>query len=158
MLIVETGEGVANAESLCSVAFFRDYHAKRGTDTAMIAEEIVEQLLRKATDYIKYRFGEFFAGVPYFVDQPLPFPRRPSLTVPLPIVEATAELALIARTTPLMPTITRGKKKVKVGPLEVEYDGAAATAPKFVSAAMRIAAYVTGAAFGGGVNVSLVRS
>ena len=141
-LIVEDGTGIANAESLCSVAFFRDYHAKRGTDVTALEDATVEQLLRKATDYFVATYGAALNGVPIYVDQPLPFPHSNATGVPLLIQQAIAELAFIAKATPLMPNITRGKKSVKVGPLAVEYDGNSAVSTNFVAASLRIAPFL----------------
>lgn len=144
-LIVETGAGVANADSLTSVAFADDFHAKRGNVAwGPLDLEVKEQLLRKATDYAVNVYAPHLAGRTLFVNQTLPFPRFPwGAVVPTIIQQAIAELALIARTTPLMPNITRGKKRVKVGNLEVEYDGNAATSTNFVAASLRFATFMT---------------
>ena len=151
MLIVEDGTGIANAESLVSVEFADDYHAKRGNAAwAALDLETKEQLLRKANDYFVGIYGERFAGAKYYVNQFLPFPRdKWPGDAPELIKQALAELALIARTTPLMPTITRGKKRVKVGPIDVEYDGNSATSKKFVAASLRIAPFLGGFSSGG---------
>lgn len=157
-LIVEDGTGIANAESLTSVAFFRDYHAKRGNaSAAALTDEVVEQLLRKATDYFVAIYGQSLNSVPAVLGQALPFPRLLwALTVPLLIQQGIVELALIAKTTPLMPNITRGKKRVKIGPLEVEYDGNAPTSTNFVAASLRFAPFVS--SFSTGPFAKLVRT
>lgn len=160
-LIVEDGTGVANAESLASVEFADAYHEARGNAgwASVASTEIKEQLLRKATDCIVAMYASAWAGVPVKADQAMPFPRYVAgrnIGLPLSIQQATAELALIGKTTPLMPSITRGKKKVKVGPLEVEYDGTSATATKFVAASLRIAPFLSGLA--SGAMAKLIRS
>lgn len=145
-LVVEDGTGKADAESLTSVAFFMDYHAKRGnTAAATLTEETVEQLLRKANDYFSGVYAGSLRGVPLFSIQALSFPRDlwPG-EPPVAIQQAIAELALIAKSTPLMPSISRGKKRVKVGPLEVEYDGTSSTSTNFVAASLRIAPFLSG--------------
>ena len=144
-LIVEDGTGKPDAESLASVAFADAYHAGRGNAAwAATDAEVKEQLLRKATDYIVSMYAGSWAGLELVAGQALPFPRSPwGLVVPVPIQQACAELALIAKTTPLMPNVTRGKKRVKVGPLEVEYDGNAATSTKFVAASLRIGPFLS---------------
>lgn len=149
-LIVEDGTGIADAESLTTVVFFRDYHAKRGNATAAaLTDEVVEQLLRKATDYAVAVYAGSWGSVEVFAGQALPFPRQQwGLAVPVGIQQAITELALIARTTPLMPNITRGKKSVKVGPIAVEYDGNAATSTKFVAASLRFAIFLSSLASG----------
>lgn len=160
-LIVEDGTGVANAESLASVAFADTYHANRGNiawgDIADVATK--EQLLRKATDYAVAKYAGLWAGVPVSEAQFLPFPRTVNGTnigLPVSIQQAIAELALSAKTSPLMPNIVRGKKKVKVGPIEVEYDGNSAVATTFVAASLRFAPFLSGVA--SGAMVKLVRT
>lgn len=160
-LIVEDGTGIAGAESLASVAFSDSYHAARGNSgwTDIASVEIKEQLLRKATDYIVAMYAGAWAGTPVKSDQAMPFPRYvagSNIGLPLSIQQATAELALIAKSTPLLPSVTRGKKRVKVGPLEVEYDGNAATSTKFVAASLRIGPFLSGLA--SGAMVKLIRS
>lgn len=160
-LIVEDGTGVANADSLASVAFADQYHADRGNAgwASVASTEVKEQLLRKATDYAVAMYSGLWNGVEVVAGQSLPFPRiiaGKNVGVPLSVKQAIAELALIAKTTPLMPNVTRGKKKVKVGPLEVEYDGNSATATKFVAASLRFGPWLSGIATG--AMVKLVRS
>lgn len=147
-LIVENGTGVVNAESLANVAFFRSYHADRGNDSAAEPTDlVVEQLLRKATDYIVGKYSGSWAGVQVLLTQSLPFPRivnGVNIGLPLFIQQGVVELALIAKTSALLPSVNRGKKRVKIGPLEVEYDGNNPTATKFVAASMRFAPYLSG--------------
>lgn len=75
-LIVETGEVIPGAESLCSVEYADAYHAVRGnsnwTDLTTSAKE---QALRKATDYIEGQYSERWAGYKKDADQPLDWPR-----------------------------------------------------------------------------------
>jgi len=157
-LIVEDGSAVPDAESLASVAFADAYHASRGNVSwANLSEEVKEQLLRKATDYVVAKYAGNWASSPVYVSQALPFPAVAyGATVPVLVQQAVAELALIARTTPLMPTVTRGKKKVKVGPLEVEYDGNSPTAADFAAASLRLATFLSTNA--SGVFSKLVRT
>lgn len=141
MLIVEDGTGVANAESLASVAFCDTYHADRGNAAwGAFTLQVKEQQLRKATDYAVAVYNNAWSGLPVASGQSLPFPRivdSLNVGVPLSIKQAIAELALIAKTTPLMPNVTRGKKRVKIGPIDIEYDGSAPTSVKFISASLR---------------------
>lgn len=155
-LVVEDGTGLPNAESLASVAFIDAYHAARGNVAwaAIAAVETKEQLARKATDYLVYRYSGLWANLQLTTTQALPFPRT-VYGLPLAIQQAVAELALIASTTPLTPNVTRGKKRVKVGPIEVEYDGNAETSTKFVAASLRIGPYLSGTS---GIFARLVRT
>lgn len=160
-LIVEDGTGVIGAESLASVQFADTYHAARGNAgwASVASTEVKEQLLRKATDYAVAMYAGAWNGTPVKADQAMPFPRYiagANVGLPLSIQQAIAELALIAKTTPLMPNVTRGKKRVKVGPLEVEYDGNAATSTKFVAASLRFGPWLSGVATG--AMVKLIRS
>lgn len=73
-LIVETGEGLANAESLVDLPFLKSFASSRGhiisTDDA-----VLEQQLRKANDYI-FSIEGGLKGVRATAGQSLPFPRR----------------------------------------------------------------------------------
>lgn len=153
MLTVEDGTGLSNADSYVSVADADAYHEARGnTVWATLALERKEQLLRIASDYITYIFGPSFIGVRYKATQSLAWPRYSStdytlfeLGVPREIKEATAELALVANSTSLMPNqTTMRKKSVKVGPIAVEYDASSWTGPRFVAATSRLAAFLGG--------------
>lgn len=160
-LIVEDGTGVEGAESLASVEFADAYHAARGNAAwaAIASTEIKEQLLRKATDYAVGVYYGSWLGSQVSSAQALPFPRYvngSNVGVPLSIQQAIAELALIAKTTSLMPNVTRGKKRVKVGPIEVEYDGASPASTKFVAASLRFSPWLSGMV--NGAMVKLVRS
>lgn len=157
-LIVEDGTGKPDAESLASVEFADIYHANRGnTVWATLDTAIKEQLLRKATDYAVTLYATVWGSLPMFAGQALPFPRvQWGAIVPPTIQQAIAELALTARSTPLMPNVTRGKKRVKVGSLEVEYDGNAATSTQFVAATLRFAPFLS--ALTGGPFARLVRT
>lgn len=158
-LIVEDGTGIPDAESLASVAFFRDYHGKRGNDVTGLVDETIEQLLRKATDYSVATYAGMWVGIPATDHQNMPFPRiigGVNVGVPVFVQQAIAELALYSRTTPLMSNMTRGKKKVKIGPLEVEYDGNSPVATLFTSASLRFQPYLV-ASLGTGFNAKLVR-
>lgn len=159
-LIVEDGSGVADAESLASVAFADAYHEARGNGAwAALTTEVKEQLLRKATDYIVGTYFNAWSGALVNANQALPFPRivgGSNVGVPLSIKQGTAELALIARSTSLTPVVKRGKKKVKVGPLEVEYDGNAPTATLFTAVSLRFGPWLN--APGNSAMVRLIRT
>ena len=116
-------------ESPISVAGADAYHAARGNAAwaAIADEETKEQLLRKATDYMIATYNEAWSSTVQTMIQ-----------VPLLMAQAAAELALIAKTTPLLTNITRGKKRVKVGPLEVEYDGNGSMQTQFVFASRKL--------------------
>jgi hypothetical protein len=120
-------------ESPISVAGADSYHALRGNVAwAALTLDVKEQLLRKAGDYLKDVYGGVWSATVIAM-----------LTVPTAMAQAAAELALIGKTTPLVPNMTRGKKKVKIGPLEVEYDPVATTANLFIIATRKLTAVLS---------------
>ena len=151
-LIHEDGTGVLNADSYVSVAEADAYHSLRGNDAwGLIGTETKEALLRKASDYITDKYRGAFIGNVYYNGNILAWPRFSheiryynllSVGVPLEVRQATAELALIANTENLTPNISRGKKRVKVGSIEVEYDGNSPMQTQFVTASLRLTAYL----------------
>lgn len=130
MLIVEDGTGVVGADSFASVAEADAYHVAFGnTAWASLPEATKEVLLRTATRYVRLNYQTAFTAWPLalYAD------RLKALK------DATAELAFIARGGSLMPTKSRGKKKIKIGPLEVEYDAEAVSGERFTIVAAILA-------------------
>ena len=116
-------------ESSISVADADAYHAARGNaEWAGLDLVVKEQLLRKATDYIIATYGNVWSATVKLMT-----------VAPLLLAQATAELALAAKSGPLIPIGTRGKKRVKIGPLEVEYDDASTVKNLFVFASRKLA-------------------
>ena len=65
-MIVETGAGVANANSYTTVAFIQAYFDDRGGNAAwdaLASDTEREHILIKATDYIEKRFGQDTRGM-----------------------------------------------------------------------------------------------
>ena len=105
---LEDGTGVAGANALITVAFFREYHTDRGragVDVTTIPDATAQALIIRATDFIVKRWGESFKGCRLTDTQGLPFPRediyidgveQPEDAVPLGIQQAAAEYALRA--------------------------------------------------------------
>lgn len=157
MFVVEDGSGKADANSLCSVEFADAYHADRGNaGWEALTTAVKQQNLVKATDYFVGTFESLLLGSPIYTTQALPYPRV-GWGVPRGIQQGIAELALVAKSTPLTPNVTRGKKKVKVGPLEVEYDGNSSVATKFVAASLKFGPFLMGK-LNGISQAKLVRS
>lgn len=166
MLIVENGTGLPNADSYVSLAEADEYHLKRGNQMwGNLSAERREQLLRLASDYITYIFGNVFVGVRAVSSQSLAWPRISTVDytlynqgVPRQIREATAELALVQNTTPLMPNVrSAAKKKVKVGSIEVEYVASGYTGPRFLAATSRLGEFVN-QMLGSGLHAKVVRT
>jgi len=123
--VVETGAGVAGANSLCSVAFADAYFAERGITAWTGDTNAVKQpALIRATDYIETRFGLRFKGSKSNDDQALSWPRDDVAILPPAISKAAAEYALRALTQTLAPdpVIDESNRLVyidasKVGPI-----------------------------------------
>lgn len=175
-LVVETGSGSATAESYISVTDATTYHSDRGNAAwaALASDTVREQLLRKATEYMLQVYRQAWKGVRMTSTQALDWPRgyvylEPVITganqefpnlvadniVPTEVKRACAELALKANSGPLAPDLTQGKKKVKVGPLETEYDQYSPQTKRYRSIDLMLAPFLVST---GGVNVRLVRS
>jgi hypothetical protein len=89
-----------------------------------------------------YGAGQGFYGTYDYLD---------AHTIPTELKDAVAELALIAKSTPLSPTQKQAKKRVKVGPLEVEYDSASPQANRFIGATAKLAIFIGGISSSGGM-------
>ena len=76
-MIVETGAGVANANSYTTVAFIQSYFDDRGGNDSWDALSAADQavILIKATDYIEKRFSEKWIGEKNDNNNPLYWPR-----------------------------------------------------------------------------------
>lgn len=154
-LIPEDGTGLANADSLCSLAFADQHHADRGiTLWASMTTAEREQALRRATDFMGEVYRRKWAGYRVKETQALDWPREwvprepierppnvaplsifnatyyPSDAVPLEVQRACAELAYRAGFGPLAPDVERETLREKLDVLEVEYNP---NAPAFVS-------------------------
>jgi hypothetical protein len=145
-LVTETGAGLANAESYCSVSDADAYHANRGNAAwALALDQDKEAALRNATTFLEGRFGQFWGGYRVTQSQALSWPRYgtyysdgmarqsafliPQDVVPPEIRDACARLALSALAGDLLPDIDRGGqiKRERIGPIEVEYESGADT-------------------------------
>jgi len=133
MLTIESGTGLADAESYASVAAADARCASLGqTAWAALAEPSKEIALRKATLFMA-TYRTRWAGRRVYQHQALDWPRYnvavdgfivPSTIVPLDIVNACIDLAVRATAEDLLPDLDTGSnviKKTKVGPLEDEY-------------------------------------
>ena len=135
-LIVETGAGVANANSFVTVEVVKAYAANRGVALPAEDDAVAIQLI-KATDAIKM-YSNRLAGTLVSGEQALPYPRSnvpvpgypgyvyEDETLPPALMEAQLQFALaINAGVELFPTIS-GKfiKRRKIGPIETEYSEA----------------------------------
>lgn len=140
-LVTEDGTGRADAESYISVADATAYHAGRGNAAwaAVASDEVREQLLRRATDYMEQSYRSRWAGMRLSVTQALSWPRYevpikdapggyaslpsyyPHDEVPLLVSQVCALLALRAIDGELNADPEVAVKRKKVASLEVEY-------------------------------------
>jgi len=141
-LITESGSGLADAESYCSVAFATTHHAARGNAAwaALASDTVREQLLRRATDYMVQVYRLRWAGYRLLTTQALDWPRYwvpvpdavsgytglggpsyPVDVVPPEVARACADLALKAATADLAPDLSQAVKSKSVGPVKIEY-------------------------------------
>lgn len=169
MIIIETGAGLADAESYASVAAADARCASLGiADWAALAEGDKEIALRKAAQFmVTYRAR--WAGQRAYQRQALDWPRYgimadgfpvPSNAVPVDVVNACIDLAVRAgRGEDLLPDLDTGSnaiKKDKTGPLETEYfQNTTDARERFVAVDALLAPYF-GAA-GGGNSIRVVR-
>lgn len=130
MLTLETGEGVADADSFVSVADARAFASSRGL-TLPQADGDVEILLRRAADYINAREARF-QGDRLTATQALAFPRRglclygktylEPTTLPRVLTDAVCQLAVELKTQDAQPN-GEGREVVTqtVGPISTTY-------------------------------------
>jgi hypothetical protein len=142
--IVEEGTGRSDANSFVSLDFFRAYCDDRGYQTqAAWADDRTQFALVKATAYFNAIYDASFDGCPMVGSQSLCWPRNgatkrinsmgdlgcvPSGVVPVEIQQSVCELALLADTMDLAPTVFAEDLNVtlrKVGPIEIRYNGSA---------------------------------
>lgn len=145
-LIVETGAGLANAESYCTEAFATAYHLARGnSDWPLITNK--EAALRKATEYLLQAYRTLWLGYRAVAGQALDFPRsdvylNDYLTsvllanniVPIEVQNACAELALRTYMDEQLIADTEDNVVMEtVGPLTVKYSDSSADKYKVYS-------------------------
>ena len=185
-LIVETGLMVVGAQSYIAVADADQYHSDRNnTAWANLTVPAKEAALRLSCDFMVDTYRQYWKGYRNDPNQALDWPRYgvilendldlsryvnvynraiqpyfvPSTIVPREIKESQAEFALVASVPgALNPNVSRGKKRVKIGSLEVEYDGYAALNTKFAIATGRLSVYLRGMGMSAGTMVRLVRA
>lgn len=142
MLIVETGTGLADAESYLTVADFKGYCDKRGLSYDGQSDTVIEQKLRIATGYIDT--VKRYKGQRLLSEQALEFPRA-NLTdwgglavagVPGRVKQACAELAFKAFTENLYVDLDRGGMVTSqsVGPMSVSYSDKAPVGKSYMTA------------------------
>jgi len=169
-IIIETGEGLADAESYAGVAAADARCASLGmTGWAALAEAEKEIALRKATLFMT-TYRTRWAGRRANQRQALDWPRFsvavdgfavPSTIVPADVVNACIDLAVRAGSgEDLLPDLDTGSnaiKKDKTGPLETEYfQNTTDARERFVAVDALLAPYFGSA--GGGNSIKVTRA
>ena len=175
-LIVETGVGLADAESYISVVDADIFHARRGREATWseLDTAVKEVALRLATEFMEQIYRARWKGVRMQATQALSWPRAyvytesflhgavgefpylvPDDVVPVEVKRACAELAFKSLAEELAPDLERGVKREKIGPLETEYDLATPQSKRFRSVALLLSPYLDAA---GSFSIELVRS
>lgn len=141
-LIVETGAIIAGAESYISVTDADTYFSNRGNTTwAALTTTQKEQALRKATDHMMQVYRQRWKGTRMNFAQTLDWPRAyvylepvvtganqefpnlvPDNIVPVEVKTVCAEYAVRSSSGVLSADLGQARKRVKVGPIETEYD------------------------------------
>ena len=136
-IIIETGAIVAGAESYISAADATTYHTARGNTSWTGTDAVKEAALRKAASYLDGHYRNRWKGCkvrPVPSDgldtQSMEWPRDyveisgylfPFDEIPQRIKDAQCELALIALSADLAPSVAAGVKREKLDVLETEY-------------------------------------
>jgi hypothetical protein len=173
-LIVENGTGLATAESYASVAEADTRLAAYGfTAWAALATAAKETALRVATDYMVNSYRTRWKGYRVKTTQALDWPRNyveipdaltssyggatyyDSTIVPAEVKAACIDLAYkTTQGVELAPDLDQAQKRVKVGPIEVEYDTAGNQATVFRAVESKLRPLLNG----GGAMARLVRT
>lgn len=134
-ITVETGAGLADAESYASVAEFKAYAALVGLDytTPAYTDQQIEQALRRATTWLDAKYRDQFQGMWTFSTQALEWPRSGVLyrrsgvdaySIPAKLKNALCEAAWreLTLSDGLSPDVTGDAiKRDRVGDAETEF-------------------------------------
>lgn len=133
-LTIETGAIVAGADSYVSAADATTYHVARGNATWTGTDAVKEAALLKAAAYLDGHYRNRWKGDRVEpATQPMEWPRYgvcvsnaggiflDSNVIPQRLKDAQCELALIALSADLAPSVSAGVKREKVDVLETEY-------------------------------------
>lgn len=129
-LILETGAGIANAESLVDLVFLKAFAGSRGKVISN-DDTVLEQQLRLAHDYL-LTLESSFKGYRTFAGQALPFPRQgvvihglltASNIIPVLVKQAICQLVIDGAEIDLLPNVTDGRVVTQetVGPISTTY-------------------------------------
>lgn len=132
-LVTESGVGLPNADSYCSVAEATAYLTAIGSGDDWDAVDDKEAALRKATNYLTQRYRGLWAGRRLTSTQALDWPRydvpwndspsgwRDTSVIPNELKAASAELALKSDDAELLEDLGRETLSEKVDVLSITY-------------------------------------
>lgn len=168
-LVIEDGTGKIDSESYASVAEADDYWTKRAdavwTDLDL---DVKEAALRKATQFMSWRYRLRWQGYRKTDEQALDWPREyvpapdsyaygvaylTSGLIPFDVKAACCELAYRAVTVSLLPDQERMTVSESVGPLSVTYDSSGPVSTIYRSVDAMLQPWLRG----GGMSVPLAR-
>lgn len=153
-LIVESGAGSSNSDCYISLVDAATYHTSRGNAgwAAIASDELREQAILKATDYMTQIYRSLWQGFRVTHTQALDWPRTSVLVdvhisishdvIPVEIQRACAELALKASAGTLYADQTQQVAKEKIGPIETEFDIYSPVAIQYKSIDAMLAPYL----------------
>ena len=169
-LVVETGTGLANAESYASVTEFKTRSDNFGFVYSTFTDTQIEQYLRKATRYMVQEYRTQWKGYRGVSTQALDWPRYGVYTdpvgyggqnyvasdvVPDDVKNACIDLAQKAPTVPdFFPDGTQQVTEKTVGPITLKYEQGSIQRKQFDAITATLSVYLNGS---GRVNVQMVR-
>jgi len=165
-LVVETGSGLSNADSLASVADCDTHNTNYVNSSVWTAATTPEKelALRVATRYVKIKYSQRWNGTQKTDTQSLPFPREEmyvngflfsNAAVPVGVVQAVCELAIISLSEDILPTDDSAsmitEESVKVGPIEetLKYAGGKTVVKSYPVSSGYLSEYIS---YGGRVD------
>ena len=158
-IVVEIGNAASNSECYISVADADIYHASIGNSiwtNLLLAEK--EQALRRAANYMTQYYRLQGKGTRVNSTQALDWPRWnvqvPDIIgygrnyvlqteIPIAVMRANADLALIAAAGDLNPAQTERVISEQVGPLKVQYDPSSPQNTRYVAVHALLAPYLS---------------
>ena len=167
--VVETGAGLANANSLASVAAADAYVADRGiAGWTALTNQVKEQALIRATDFLEATYRSAWRGFRNTETQALSWPRYDlyvdmflvdSNIVPAAVVRATIEMALRASTdATLIEDQGRVITRERVDVLETEYSEFGPRNTSYTAVARMLSPYTNSSSGGAFASVTVVRT
>lgn len=155
-IIVEDGNGLANAESLISVSYFLSYHLARGnTNVNLLSTAESEEALRRASDYFMQNYNGRWKGYLLKQTQALSWPRQDVIlsdgyqeytidagVIPLAVQQAFADIAFKAASGELISDLAAEVLRKKVEGIEVEYSPYARQTKRYLAIDLALAPYL----------------